>query len=205
MNVTFNRDRRAFMAAVDGRSEFAFHTQLRADEDETTLSDADAVDMFHAAMGAPVGVEVLSRGTWRAGFALVVEHMQSGRIFLGGDAGAPVHAGRRTRLQHRHRGRGEPGMETGGSGSRGRPPFTSGYLRTGAQTGGTAQYEFRPAVCRFAGREHRSGRTGGRLSRWHRGARAQGRRVFQQACTQGIQHPRDYVWMPLRLFSDNCR
>ena len=86
MNVTFNRDRRAFMAAVDGRSEFAFHTQLRADEDETTLSDADAVDMFHAAMGAPVGVEVLSRGTWRAGFALVVEHMQSGRIFLGGDA-----------------------------------------------------------------------------------------------------------------------
>ena len=86
MNVTFNRDRRAFMAAVDGRSEFAFHTQLRADEDETTLSDADAVDMFHAAMGAPVGVEVLSRGTWRAGFALVIEHMQSGRIFLGGDA-----------------------------------------------------------------------------------------------------------------------
>ena len=86
MNVTFNRDRRAFMAAVDGRTEFAFHTQLRADEDETTLSDADAVDMFHAAMGAPVGVEVLSRGTWRAGFTLVVERMQSGRIFLGGDA-----------------------------------------------------------------------------------------------------------------------
>ena len=29
MNVTFNRDRRAFMAAVDGRREFAFHSQLR--------------------------------------------------------------------------------------------------------------------------------------------------------------------------------
>ena len=86
MNVTFNRDRRAFMAAVDGKSEFAFHTQLRADEDETALSDADAIDMFHAAMGAPVNVEILSRGTWRAGFTLVVEHMQSGRIFLGGDA-----------------------------------------------------------------------------------------------------------------------
>src|SRR5947207_4973368 len=30
MNVSFNRDRRAFMAAVDGKGEFAFHTQLRA-------------------------------------------------------------------------------------------------------------------------------------------------------------------------------
>lgn len=86
MNVTFNRDRRAFMAAVDGNSEFAFHTQLRADEDETALSDADAAGMFRAAMGAQVGVEILSRGTWRAGFTLVVERMQSGRIFLGGDA-----------------------------------------------------------------------------------------------------------------------
>ena len=86
MNVTFNRDRRAFMAAVDGKSEFAFHTQLRADEDETALSDADAIAMFHAAMGAQVSVDILSRGTWRAGFTLVVERMQSGRIFLGGDA-----------------------------------------------------------------------------------------------------------------------
>lgn len=86
MNVTFNRDRRAFMAAVDGKSEFAFHTQLRADEDETALSDADAIDMFQAAMGAQVNVEILSRGTWRAGFTLVVERMHNGRIFLGGDA-----------------------------------------------------------------------------------------------------------------------
>ena len=86
MNVTFNRDRRAFMAAVDGKSEFAFHTQLRADEDETALSDADAVAMFQAAMGAQVDVEILSRGTWRAGFTLVVERMQDGRVFLGGDA-----------------------------------------------------------------------------------------------------------------------
>ena len=86
MNVTFNRDRRAFMAAVDGKSEFAFHTQLQADEDEATLSDADATDMFQAAMGVQVDIEILSRGTWRAGFTLVAERMQSGRIFLGGDA-----------------------------------------------------------------------------------------------------------------------
>ena len=86
MSVTFNSDRRAFMAAVDGKSEFAFHTQLQANEDETTLSDADAIAMFQAAMGAQVGVEILSRGSWRAGFTLVVERMQSERIFLGGDA-----------------------------------------------------------------------------------------------------------------------
>ena len=86
MNVTFNRDRRAFMAAVDGKSEFAFHTQLRADEDETALSDADAIDMFRSAMGAQIDVEILSRGTWRAGFTLVAERMQNGRVFLGGDA-----------------------------------------------------------------------------------------------------------------------
>src|SRR4051812_32041338 len=32
MNVTFNRERRALMCAVDGKGEFAFHTQLRDGE-----------------------------------------------------------------------------------------------------------------------------------------------------------------------------
>ncbi|HEY7632367.1 MAG TPA: FAD-dependent monooxygenase, partial [Thermoleophilaceae bacterium] len=41
MNVTFNRDRRAFMAAVDGKGEFAFHTQLREGEDEARLTEDD--------------------------------------------------------------------------------------------------------------------------------------------------------------------
>jgi 2-polyprenyl-6-methoxyphenol hydroxylase-like FAD-dependent oxidoreductase len=86
MYVTFNRDRRAFMAAVDGRGEFAFHTQLRAHEDEAAISDADAVRMFEAAVGAPIQVEILSRRAWTAGYALVAEHLQAGRVFLGGDA-----------------------------------------------------------------------------------------------------------------------
>jgi 2-polyprenyl-6-methoxyphenol hydroxylase-like FAD-dependent oxidoreductase len=54
MNVTFNRDRRAFMAAVDGKGEFAFHTQLREGEDEDRISDAHALEMFRAAVGAPI-------------------------------------------------------------------------------------------------------------------------------------------------------
>lgn len=86
MNVTFNADRRAFMAAVDGRGEFAFHTQLRPDESPETITEADACRMFQAAVGAPVNVEILSRGTWTAGHALVSERFQSGRVLLGGDA-----------------------------------------------------------------------------------------------------------------------
>ncbi len=38
MNVTFNTQRRAFMAAVDGKGEFAFHTQLRPHEVESEIT-----------------------------------------------------------------------------------------------------------------------------------------------------------------------
>ncbi|WP_353557456.1 FAD-dependent oxidoreductase [Paraburkholderia terrae] len=86
MNVTFNRDRRAFMAAVDGKGEFAFHTQLRGHEKEDAISDADARAMFAAAVGVDLDVEILSKGGWTAGHSLVAEHFQQGRVFLGGDA-----------------------------------------------------------------------------------------------------------------------
>ncbi|MCV9999302.1 FAD-dependent oxidoreductase [Pararhizobium sp. YC-54] len=86
MNVTFNPDRRAFMAAVDGKGEFAFHTQLRQGETDADISDSQAIAMFQAAVGFPVEAEILSRGTWMAGYALVAEKFGSGRVFLGGDA-----------------------------------------------------------------------------------------------------------------------
>ncbi|WP_321968348.1 FAD-dependent oxidoreductase [Burkholderia cepacia] len=86
MNVTFNHDRRAFMAAVDGKGEFAFHTQLQAHEKEEGITDADARALFIAAAGIDLDVEVLSKGGWTAGHSLVAEHFQRGRIFLGGDA-----------------------------------------------------------------------------------------------------------------------
>ncbi|MEQ9489892.1 MAG: FAD-dependent oxidoreductase [Alphaproteobacteria bacterium] len=86
MNVTFNGERRAFMAAVDGRGEFAFHTQLRGGEDADAISDADALRMFQAAVGLPIEAEILSRGTWTAGYALVAERFGEGRVFIGGDA-----------------------------------------------------------------------------------------------------------------------
>lgn len=86
MNVTFNHDRRAFMAAVDGRGEFAFHTQLQPHENPETMREADAHAMFQAAVGAPIKAEILSRGTWTAGYALVSDRFQRGRFFLAGDA-----------------------------------------------------------------------------------------------------------------------
>ena len=86
MHVTFNRDRRAFMAAVDGKSEFAFHTQLHASEDENDITESDARSMFEAAVGKPLDIAILSRGSWTAGHTLVADRFSRGRIFLGGDA-----------------------------------------------------------------------------------------------------------------------
>ncbi len=86
MYVCFNGDRRAFMAAVNGHDEFAFHTQLRPGEDESAITSADARAAFQRACGAAIPCEVLSHLTWTAGHALVAESMQRGRVFLGGDA-----------------------------------------------------------------------------------------------------------------------
>lgn len=86
MNVSFNRERRCFMPAVDGKGEFAFHTQLKPSEDEKSVSESEAAGMVQAAIGAPLKVEVLSRDTWTAGHSLVAEHFGTGRVFIGGDA-----------------------------------------------------------------------------------------------------------------------
>ena len=86
MNVTFNSQRRAFMAAVDGKGEFAFHTQLRPHEVESEITPERALAMFQEAVGAPINAEILSYGTWIAGYALVAEKFQHGRIFIAGDA-----------------------------------------------------------------------------------------------------------------------
>lgn len=83
---TFNNERRAVMGNVDGKGEFAFHTQLRAGETAEGMSDADAVALFTQAMGMNIPVEVLSRDAWIAGRMLVAERYQRGRVFLAGDA-----------------------------------------------------------------------------------------------------------------------
>jgi len=86
MNVTFNPERRAFMAAVDGKGEFAFHTQLRSHEVEGEITRERALAMFQETVGAPIQAEILSHGTWIAGYALVADRFQRGRAFIAGDA-----------------------------------------------------------------------------------------------------------------------
>jgi hypothetical protein len=81
-----NRDRRAFMATVNGRDEFNFHTQLQPGEQADAITDADAKSMFQKALAAPLDVEIIARSSWTAGYTLVAEKFQRGRIFIGGDA-----------------------------------------------------------------------------------------------------------------------
>lgn len=86
MNVNFNRERRCFMPAVDGKGEFAFHTQLKAHEDEARITETAAADMVRQAIGASLHVDVLARTIWTAGHSLVADRFSSGRMFIGGDA-----------------------------------------------------------------------------------------------------------------------
>jgi len=86
MNVSFNRERRCFMPAVDGKGEFAFHTQLKSHEHESSITAVDAALMVQAAIGAALEVEVLARDTWTAGHSLVADRFAEGRVFIGGDA-----------------------------------------------------------------------------------------------------------------------
>ena len=86
MNVAFNPERRCFMPAVDGKGEFAFHTQLHADEKEDSISEEQAKAMVQQTVGVPLRVEVIARAPWTAGHSLVAERFGQGRAFIGGDA-----------------------------------------------------------------------------------------------------------------------
>lgn len=86
MYVAVNHERRAFMASVDGVSEYAFHAALRPGEDADGWTQADARRVFAQAVGADVPIEILSMGTWMAGHALVAREFQKGRVFIAGDA-----------------------------------------------------------------------------------------------------------------------
>jgi 2-polyprenyl-6-methoxyphenol hydroxylase-like FAD-dependent oxidoreductase len=86
MNVAFNPERRCFMPAVDGKGEFAFHTQLGVNEDENSVTDAEAIAMVQQVIGLPLPVEIIARAAWTAGHSLVAERFAVGRVFIGGDA-----------------------------------------------------------------------------------------------------------------------
>ena len=86
MNVAFNPERRCFMPAVDGKGEFAFHTQLRSTESEAGVTEAEAIAIVQQCVGLPLRVEVIARAPWTAGHSLVAEAFAKNRVFIGGDA-----------------------------------------------------------------------------------------------------------------------
>jgi 2-polyprenyl-6-methoxyphenol hydroxylase-like FAD-dependent oxidoreductase len=86
MYVAVNAERRAFMAAVDGAGEYAFHAALHPGEDADRWGQAEAREVFAEAVGEALPIEVLSTGTWLAGHALVAGRFGAGRVFLAGDA-----------------------------------------------------------------------------------------------------------------------
>ncbi|AMO22338.1 FAD-dependent oxidoreductase [Ramlibacter solisilvae] len=86
MYVAVNAQRRAFMASVDGISEFACHAALHPHESADDWGEAEARRLFAEVVGAEVPVEILSTGTWIAGHSLVAKRFQTGRVFIAGDA-----------------------------------------------------------------------------------------------------------------------
>ncbi|CAA9397773.1 MAG: Salicylate hydroxylase, partial [uncultured Ramlibacter sp.] len=86
MYVSFNHERRAFLVAVDGREEFAFHSALREGEDAGAWGEADARRVFAQAVGREIPIEVLSCGTWTAGHSLVAQSFRRGPVLIAGDA-----------------------------------------------------------------------------------------------------------------------
>ncbi len=85
MYWAFNPERRSWCAAVNGRDEFAFHTQLKPGESDQ-VSDERAKALFAQVMGVQLDMELLSVDTWIAGHALVADSFGKGRVYIGGDA-----------------------------------------------------------------------------------------------------------------------
>ena len=86
MYVAVNDERRAFMASVDGKGEYAFHAALQSGEEADAWTEDDARRVFAQAMGTEIPIEIISMGTWLAGHALVAEQFQQGRVLIAGDA-----------------------------------------------------------------------------------------------------------------------
>jgi 2-polyprenyl-6-methoxyphenol hydroxylase-like FAD-dependent oxidoreductase len=86
MYWSFNPTRRAWLAAVNGKDEFALHTQLKPGEDETDVSERRARELFSQVCAVPLRIEVLAVDTWIAGHALVADSFGGGRVYIGGDA-----------------------------------------------------------------------------------------------------------------------
>lgn len=80
---TLNPEQRSLILSVDGRDRFIINIQLQEGQEP---DDDDIGRRLATAIGADVPFTLISNSAWTAGFALVAEKMQVGRVFLAGDA-----------------------------------------------------------------------------------------------------------------------
>ncbi len=83
MYWTFNETRRAVLISANGHDEFFMFSQVPADAE---LADETVRGFVHAAAGINIPIEIIASTPWTAGYSLVAERYQSGRVFIAGDA-----------------------------------------------------------------------------------------------------------------------
>ena len=73
---------------MNGTDTFTIHAQLKPHEQDKTITQQRALDMFEQAFGTALPqVEVLTTDTWLGGYMLVAERYGSGgRVVMAGDA-----------------------------------------------------------------------------------------------------------------------
>ena len=86
MYWTVNGDRRAFMATVNGTRSVQLPHPAQAGRVARTSPTREAQAHVRKGAGRPLDIEIIARSAWNAGYTLVAEKFQRGRIFLGGDA-----------------------------------------------------------------------------------------------------------------------
>src|SRR6185312_14841400 len=83
---SMNHAQRGTMVTIDGKGEFTFGMQLPRDKDESDISEAESIARFRTMVGAEIPVEIINRKSWHAGYSLVAQAYQRGRVFMAGDA-----------------------------------------------------------------------------------------------------------------------
>jgi 2-polyprenyl-6-methoxyphenol hydroxylase-like FAD-dependent oxidoreductase len=202
MNVAFNPERRCFMPAVDGKGEFAFHTQLHSHEKEDSITEEQAKAMVQQTVGLALRVEVIARAPWTAGHSLVAEKFGEARVFIGGDAAhlfTPTGGlGYNTAIEDAVNLGWKLAAVLKGTASEKTPR----QLRRGTPAARAAQYGVRQGLRRFARQLRAAAGDRGRHAGRRSGAQARGR-VLRGAWTRRIQHPGHHFRRPLRRLAGN--
>ena len=83
---SMNHAQRGTLVTIDGKGEFTFGMQLPRDREESDISEAESIARLRTMIGAEIPVEIINRKSWHAGYSLVAQAYQRGRVFMAGDA-----------------------------------------------------------------------------------------------------------------------